>query len=125
MKAMVLNNVTNMSLNTSPLELIEIKKPVPGKGEVLVRIAVCAVCHTELDEIEGRTPPTSFPVVLGHQVVGHIENKGEDANRFNTGDRVGIGWIYSSCGRCEYCLSGNDNLCPEFRATGTSFSESI
>ncbi len=118
MKAMVLNNVTDMSLNNSPLELIEIKKPVPGKGEVLVRIAVCAVCHTELDEIEGRTPPTSFPVVLGHQVVGYIEKKGEDANRFEKGDRVGIGWFYSSCGECDYCVSGNDNLCPEFKATG-------
>jgi len=118
MKAMVMNNVTDMRLNTSPLELVDLKKPVPHRGEILVRIAVCGVCHTELDEIEGRTPPTTFPMVLGHQVVGFVEDRGEDANRYKKGDRVGIGWIYSSCGKCNYCLSGDDNLCPEFRATG-------
>jgi len=115
---MVMNNVTDMSKNASPLELVDLKKPFPGKNEILVRISVCGVCHTELDEIEGRTPPPSFPVVPGHQVVGFVEKTGEGAGRFKTGDRVGIGWIYSSCGKCEYCLSGDDNLCPEFRATG-------
>ena len=115
---MVMNNVTDMSKNASPLELVDLKKPFPGKNEILVRISVCGVCHTELDEIEGRTPPPSFPVVPGHQVVGFVEKTGEGAGRFKTGDRVGIGWIYSSCGKCEYCLSGDDNLCTEFRATG-------
>lgn len=115
---MVMNNVTDMSKNTSPLELVDLKKPFPGRNEILVRISVCAVCHTELDEIEGRTPPPSFPLIPGHQVVGVVEKTGEAAGLFNKGDRVGIGWIYSSCGKCDYCLSGNDNLCPEFKATG-------
>ena len=115
---MVLNSITDMKVNTSPLEFIDMKDPVPGNDEILVKISVCGVCHTELDEIEGRTPPLAFPVVLGHQLVGYVEKKGEDATRFRTGDRVGVGWIYSSCGKCDYCLSGNDNLCPEFKATG-------
>ncbi|MEA1886186.1 MAG: zinc-dependent alcohol dehydrogenase family protein [Bacteroidota bacterium] len=118
MKAMVMKSITYMKENTSPLELVELEDPVPENDEILVKVSVCGVCHTELDEIEGRTPPPIFPVILGHQVVGYVEKKGEDVNRFKTGDRVGIGWIFSSCGKCDYCLSGNDNLCPEFRATG-------
>lgn len=115
---MVMKSITYMKENTSPLELVELEDPVPENDEILVKVSVCGVCHTELDEIEGRTPPPIFPVILGHQVVGYVEKKGEDVNRFKTGDRVGIGWIFSSCGKCDYCLSGNDNLCPEFRATG-------
>ena len=70
------------------------------------------MCHTELDEIEGRTPPSQLPRILGHQVVGIIED-GK-----NKGQRVGIAWIYSACGKCKYCLSGNENLCEQFQATG-------
>jgi len=74
--------------------------------------SLCGVCHTELDEIEGRTPPPRLPVVLGHQVVGVIE-EGE-----NKGLRVGVAWIASACGKCQPCLAGNENLCAEFKATG-------
>jgi propanol-preferring alcohol dehydrogenase len=83
-----------------------------------VRVSACGVCHTELDEIEGRTPPTKFPIVLGHQVVGHIEKVGSRAGRFKTGDRVGIAWIYSACGMCTFCRNGMENLCDDFKATG-------
>ena len=84
----------------------------------MIRISVCGVCHTELDEIEGRAPPPSFPAILGHQVVGFVEELGDKAGRFKIGDRVGVAWIYSSCGECRYCTEGNDNLCEDFKATG-------
>lgn len=118
MKAMVLNRIINLRENDSPLELMEIPKPVPGGKELLVRVSACGVCHTELDEIEGRTPPPFFPVVLGHQVVGNVEETGQKVNRFKVGDRVGIAWIHSACGTCRYCREGNDNLCDKFEASG-------
>ena len=118
MKAMVMRHIVDMTKNATPLELVEMEKPVPRMGEILIRVRVCGVCHTELDEIEGRTPPPVLPLIPGHQVVGLVEKKGKGVSRFKTGDRVGVGWLFASCGRCVYCLSGNDNLCPEFRATG-------
>jgi len=118
MKAMILKETTDLRENKSPLELADVTAPVPNEGEVLIRISVCGVCHTELDEIEGRTPPPSFPRVLGHQVVGTVEELGDKAGRFKIGDRVGVAWIYSSCGECRYCTEGNDNLCEDFKATG-------
>lgn len=118
MKAMILKETTDLRENKSPLELADIAAPVPNEGEVLIRISVCGVCHTELDEIEGRTPPPSFPRILGHQVVGTVEELGDKAGRFKIGDRVGVAWIYSSCGECHYCTEGNDNLCEDFKATG-------
>ncbi len=118
MKAMVLKKICNLRENRQPLELMELPDPVPGEREILVRVSACGVCHTELDEIEGRTPPPHLPIVLGHQVVGRVEGKGSKANKFRAGTRVGIGWIYSACGRCKFCLEGNENLCPHFQATG-------
>jgi propanol-preferring alcohol dehydrogenase len=81
-------------------------------------VSACGVCHTELDEIEGRTPPPSLPVIPGHQVVGRVEARGEGAQLFHVGDRVGIAWIYSACGQCEFCRRGEENLCDDLRATG-------
>ena len=98
--------------------MADLPDPVPGDGEILVKVSVCGVCHTELDEIEGRTPPLRFPVVLGHEVVGRVAGAGKDAKRFQPGERVGIGWIHSACGKCKYCLSGNENVCEQFWATG-------
>ena len=92
--------------------------PVPSEKEILVEVSACGVCHTELDEIEGRTPPPRFPIILGHQVVGRVIKSGNKANRFKTGDRVGIAWIFSACGTCKFCLSGNENLCNDFAASG-------
>jgi propanol-preferring alcohol dehydrogenase len=118
MKAMVLNRVCSLVENKSPLEMADLPDPVPGDREVLVKVLTCGVCHTELDEIEGRTPPPRFPVVLGHEVVGRVEDRGKEVKMFEIGDRVGIGWIHSACKKCTYCLAGDENLCEHFRATG-------
>ena len=118
MRAMVLRNLCNLNEENQPLRLLDLPEPKPGNTEILVRISACGVCHTELDEIEGRTPPVRFPIVLGHQIVGRVEQTGWAAKKFNINDRIGIAWIYSSCGKCGFCLSGSENLCPDFKATG-------
>jgi propanol-preferring alcohol dehydrogenase len=118
MKAMVLNKLCRVGKDSHPLELVDMPVPVPGENEILVKVSACGVCHTELDEIEGRTLPPRFPVILGHQVVGRVDSTGSNAHKFHIGDRVGIGWIYSACGRCNFCLEGRENLCEDFRATG-------
>ncbi len=115
---MRLHQTTSLSENAEPLAAENVEDPVAGPGEVLLRVAVCGVCHTELDEIEGRTPPPRFPVILGHQVVGRVAARGDGATRFELGDRVGTAWIYSACGECEHCRSGLENLCAAFRGTG-------
>ena len=118
MKAMVLNGISSFAENRTPLERVDLPDPAPREGEVMVRVSACGVCHTELDEIEGRTSPPRFPVVLGHEVVGRVAATGAGADRFSPGDRVGVGWIYSSCGKCRFCMEGEENLCEAFRATG-------
>ena len=118
MKAMVLNKICSLDENKNPLELVNLPDPIPGEKEILVKVSACGVCHTELDEIEGRTPPPRLPVVPGHQVVGRVEKTRIKASAFQIGDRVGIAWIYSACGRCKFCLEGNENLCNDFKATG-------
>jgi propanol-preferring alcohol dehydrogenase len=118
MKAMVLKTLARLSEIRDPLELAEVPVPAPGAGELLVKVTVCGVCHTELDEIEGRTPPTLLPVVPGHQVVGRVAAIGKDVIGYAPGDRVGIAWIFSACGRCAQCAAGAENLCADFKATG-------
>ena len=118
MKAMVLRTTASLSENKSPLESVDLPIPVPQEKEILIKVSVCGVCHTELDEIEGRTPPSKYPVIPGHQIVGRVEKPGKNANRFKTGDRIGIAWIHSACGECKYCRNGMENLCNEFKATG-------
>jgi propanol-preferring alcohol dehydrogenase len=118
MKAMVLKAVADLSQATAPLVAAELPDPVPGPGEILLRVAACGVCHTELDEIEGRTPPRHLPVVLGHEIVGRVEQIGPGVTRHRTGERLGVGWIHSACGHCDFCRAGDDNLCEHFRATG-------
>ncbi len=118
MKAMILEVLGPMARNPNPLRLTSLPDPVPGPGEVLIRITTSGVCHTELDEIEGRTPPPSLPMVLGHQVVGRVEGLGPGTSLWTIGDRVGVAWIFSACGECEPCRAGEDNLCVDFRATG-------
>src|SRR4030043_333456 len=115
MKAMVLRETS--SIEKEPLRMEDLPDPVPGPGEILVKVSVCGVCHTELDEIEGRLQ-SKLPVVLGHQVVGKVAALGSGAKRFQLGDRVGIAWIYSACGKCRFCQRGNENLCLEFKGTG-------
>jgi propanol-preferring alcohol dehydrogenase len=118
MKAMVMTKICDLNQNKSPLELEDIPKPAPGEHELLVRVLTCGVCHTELDEIEGRTPPPRLPIVLGHQVVGRVEQAGRKVSKFKPGARVGVAWIFSACGKCKFCRSGRENLCPDFKATG-------
>jgi propanol-preferring alcohol dehydrogenase len=118
MKAMVLTELGSLTENPNPLRLMELPNPAPGGGEILVQVSACGVCHTELDEIEGRMPPPRLPVVPGHQVVGRVVAAGSGASLFAAGDRVGVAWIYSACGSCKFCLGGNENLCSAFTATG-------
>lgn len=118
MKAMVLHKTVDFTKDRTPLVLEEWPIPEPKEKEVCLQVLACGVCHTELDEIEGRTPPSFFPMILGHQVVGRIVAKGKNAVRFNEGDRVGVGWIFSSCGTCTYCQNEEENLCGAFKATG-------
>ena len=112
MKAMLLESLADVRTRQTPLRLLTLPKPTLNNEEVLLHVTRCGVCHTELDEIEGRTPPLHLPVVLGHQVVGVIE-EGE-----NKGQRVGVAWIASACGTCPHCMAGDENLCAEFKATG-------
>jgi len=118
MKAMLIHRITDLRKDRSPLKLVNIPKPVPGDHEIVIKVSACGVCHTELDEIEGRTPPGVLPVIPGHQVVGRITDKGSRVSLFKPGDRVGVAWIYSACGNCEFCRKGLDNLCQDFKATG-------
>ena len=118
MKAMVLNEITTLTANKTPLVCEDVDEPVHGINEIFVKVSCCGVCHTELDEIEGRTPPLKLPIILGHQVVGTVAGAGRAASKFKFGERVGIAWIYSACGKCTYCKSGRENLCPDFKATG-------
>lgn len=112
MRAMVLNGVADFCDPDGPLELTELPDPVPGAGEVLIRVSTCGVCHTELDIIEGRTPPPTLPLVPGHEVIGTVIAAGSGADRYRNDTRVGVGWIHSSDG------SDAENLSAAFRATG-------
>lgn len=118
MKAWLLREVRDLSETDEPLDFDDVSEPEPGAGEIRIAVDVCGVCHTELDEIEGRTPPPRFPVIPGHQVVGRVDGLGPGAERFVEDKRVGVAWIHSACGECMYCTSGRENLCPDFRATG-------
>lgn len=118
MKAMILRAITDVGKNSEPLVLTNITDPIPLDNELLIRVSACGVCHTELDEIEGRTPPPLLPVIPGHQVIGKVEMAGKKVKNLKTGEKVGVAWIFSSCGKCSFCLSGKENLCKEFKATG-------
>jgi propanol-preferring alcohol dehydrogenase len=109
---MSLQQTGSLDDNPKPLQLVELPRPVPADEEILIRVAACGVCHTELDEIEGRTPPPQLPVIPGHEVIGYVEEAGVAASKFTAGDRVGVGWIFRSSGLSD------ENLSPEFRATG-------
>lgn len=112
MKAMLLERVTSVVTDDRPLRAADVPKPRPKDGEILIAVSVCGVCHTELDEIEGRSAPPRLPVIPGHEVVGYVESTGPSVTRFRPGDRVGVGWIHSSDG------DDDENLSSEFRATG-------
>ena len=116
MKAMVLERIA--SVEERPLKLVNLPKPVPGRDQIVVKVSACGVCHTELDEVEGRVAPTRFPMILGHEIVGRVESLGPAAKKFRKGDRVGIAWINWACGKCSFCLKDEENLCDTAKWTG-------
>ncbi|MDX2448321.1 MAG: zinc-dependent alcohol dehydrogenase family protein [Desulfobacterales bacterium] len=118
MKAMILENIGSVLENRTPLTLVEMTPPLPRGDDLLIKVSACGVCHTELDEIEGRTPPPTLPMIPGHQVVGRVHALGPDAHGYKPGERVGVAWIFSACGACHFCNEGYENLCADFKATG-------
>jgi len=116
MKAMILDGPS--PIEAKPLKLADLPTPVPKDNQILVKVSVCGACHTDLDEAEGRLAPTKSPIVPGHQVVGKVIGKGKAVTRFRIGDRVGITWLFSSCGQCEFCRAGRENLCQKAEWTG-------
>ncbi len=112
MKAMLLKRIASLQDNPEPLTPADIPVPEPAPDEILIRVNACGICHTELDEIEGRTPPSVLPMIPGHEVIGRVAKKGDDVTRVEIGDRVGVGWIFKSTG------DDNENISNEFVATG-------
>ena len=112
MKAMLLKQIASLQDNPEPLTLEDIPVPKPTPDEVLIRVNACGVCHTELDEIEGRTPPPVLPVVPGHEVIGRVVETGDRVTKLEVDDRVGVGWIFRSSGEDD------ENISDEFVATG-------
>jgi propanol-preferring alcohol dehydrogenase len=115
MKAMVLKSISQ--IENKPLILEDIEVPKPSHNQILVRINVCGICRTELDEIEGRLPP-KLPIIPGHQIIGRVYEIGSSVKKFKKNDRVGIAWIYHTCGNCKFCKNGLENLCNNFIGTG-------
>jgi len=112
MRAMVLNEPKR------PLELRDVPKPKPGRGQLLVRVSTCAVCRTDLHVVDGELPDPKLPLIPGHQIVGKVEEIGEENSNFAIGDRVGIPWLGWTDGDCAYCRAGRENLCDNARFTG-------
>ena len=105
-------------IEQNPLELVDLPVPEPAPEDILIRVNICGVCHTDLHTVEGELPEASLPIIPGHQIVGTVEKRGKNASRFNEGDRVGVAWLYSTDTTCPYCSRGNENLCPNARFTG-------
>ena len=118
MKCWVIDRKVDLKTEPVPLKLVDLPVPEIRPGELLLKVKACGVCHTEIDEIEGRTPPPVYPVIPGHQVVGIVQQHAGTRRDVQIGDRVGVAWIYHACGKCEYCIAGQENLCPDFLATG-------
>ncbi len=116
MNAMVLEAPRPVEEN--PLNLATFPVPQPAPGEVRLRIMVCGVCHTDLHLVEGEIETPRLPVIPGHQIVGRVDALGGAVDRFGIGDRVGVPWLYETCGNCEYCRRGEENLCNHARFTG-------
>lgn len=116
MKAMILD--APAPIHSRPLRLVELADPVPGPGEIRVRVHACAICRTDLHVIEGELASRRAPLVPGHQIVGVVESRGAEARRFELGARVGIAWLRRTCGACRYCAAGKENLCEASQYTG-------
>ena len=111
MRALVISDPR--PIDQSPLTLVERPMPMPARGEVLVRVHACGVCRTDLHLAEGELAPRHGGVIPGHEVVGEVVQLGEGANRFRSGDRIGIAWLRHTCGVCRWCRTGRENLCPQ------------
>ncbi|HMY75625.1 MAG TPA: alcohol dehydrogenase catalytic domain-containing protein, partial [Blastocatellia bacterium] len=116
MKACLLR--AHAPIETNPLEIVEVAKPQPGEGQVLIRVSACGVCRTDLHVIEGELPEHHLPIIPGHQIVGRIDALGANVTRFKVGDRVGAPWLHRTCGQCEFCRDGKENLCENASFTG-------
>ena len=116
MKAMVLGSPRDVA--GDPLRLDDVPMPEPGSGEVLVRVSVCGICRTDLHVVEGELERPKLPLIPGHQAVGLISRLGSGVNERTIGERVGVAWLQGTCGHCEYCRSGRENLCLSARFTG-------
>ena len=112
MRAMILTSVGR------PLEVVELPVPSAGAGELLVRVAACAVCRTDLHVVDGELPDPKLPLIIGHEIVGRIDEVGAGVEGFRVGERVGIPWLGWTCGECQFCRTGRENLCPPARFTG-------
>ncbi len=112
MKAMLLDDARR------PLRAADVPAPEPGAGQVLIRVGACGVCRTDLHVVDGDLPYPKLPLVLGHEIVGVVAGRAHGADRFATGDRVGVPWLGWTCGICHYCVSGRENLCDQARFTG-------
>ena len=116
MRALQLNETAPAA--TSPLRLIDVADPSPAADELLIEVSACAVCRTDLQLVEGDLAARRLPIVPGHQVVGRVIDIGREVEDWQLGERVGVSWLASACGRCRACISGRENLCPEARFTG-------
>src|SRR5215467_11370819 len=116
MRAMLLETAGPVEQN--PLREAELPIPQPGPGQVRVRVRTCGLCHTDLHTVEGDLPPHKRPVVPGHQIVGIVDQLGSGVTAHKAGDRIGIPWLHSTDGTCEFCRRGLENLCPNATFTG-------
>jgi len=116
MKAMLLEECA--PVKGSPLRLADVPTPIPGPGEILVRVEACGVCHTDLHTVEGELGADCVPVIPGHEVIGLVDALGEGTRRFRPGQRVGLAWLHWTCGQCRFCKRGLENLCESARFTG-------
>jgi propanol-preferring alcohol dehydrogenase len=116
MKAMILQR--HAAIEDKPLRMADLTVPAPEDDQVLIKVSACGLCHTDLDTVEGRVRPARLPIVPGHQVVGTVAEKGKAVKKLEIGRRVGVTWLWRSCGACRFCTSGSENLCARAKWTG-------
>jgi propanol-preferring alcohol dehydrogenase len=115
MKAAILHKIGDT------LRIEQVPIPAPGRGEVLIKVIACGVCHSDLHAVDGDwSPPPTLPLIPGHEIAGHIVGLGESVTDLKVGDAVGVPWMYSACGKCEFCLAGMETICKIAEATGYS-----
>jgi propanol-preferring alcohol dehydrogenase len=107
-------------IESAPLRWLDVPLPEPEDQEVRIKISACGICRTDLHVIEGELPNVMLPIIPGHQIVGVVDKVGTGCNRFPVGTRIGIAWLRSTCGQCEFCKNGKENLCADSKYTGYS-----